>query len=50
MRNISEFLNECLIVEGDKIAELEKKINKVEKEAEEANEKAEAAEEEAEEP
>jgi predicted nucleic acid-binding Zn-ribbon protein len=47
MRNISEFLNECLIVEGDKVAELEKKINKVEKEAEEANKKAEDAEAEA---
>lgn len=45
MRNISEFLNECLVVEGDKVAELEKKLNKVEKKAEDAEAKAKQAEE-----
>lgn len=45
MKNISEFLNECLVVEGDKVAELEKKLNKVEKKAEDAEAKAKQAEE-----
>ena len=44
MRNISEFLNECLVVEGDKVAELEKKLDKVEKKAEDAEKKADDAE------
>lgn len=47
MRNISEFLNECLVVEGNKVAELEKKLNKVEKKAEDAEKAAEDAEKEA---
>lgn len=48
MKNISEFLTECLVNESDKIAELEKKLDKVEKEAEEANKKADDAEKKAE--
>lgn len=47
MKNISEFLNECLVVEGDKVAELEKKLNKVEKKAEDAEAKAKQAEDDA---
>lgn len=47
MRNISEFLNECLVVEGDKVAELEKKLDKVEKKAEDAEAKAKQAEDDA---
>lgn len=47
MKNINEFLNECLLMEDSKIAELEKKIEKVEKKAEDAEEQAKDAEKEA---
>ena len=48
MKNITEYLNECLLFEGDaKIAELEKKLNKVEKKADDAEKAAADAEQQA---
>jgi chromosome segregation ATPase len=45
MKNITEFLNECLEINEDKVDELEKKLNKVEKKADDAEKAAEDAEE-----
>jgi cysteinyl-tRNA synthetase len=47
MKNIAEFLNECLEINEDKIDQLEKKLDKVEKKAEDAEEAAADAEKEA---
>lgn len=47
MKNIVEFLNECLEVNEDKIDQLEKKLDKVEKKAEDAEDAAADAEKEA---
>lgn len=44
MKNIAEFLYECLDVNEDKIDQLEKKLNKVEKKADDAEKRAEDAE------
>lgn len=44
MKNIAEFLYECLEVNEDKIDQLEKKLDKVEKKADDAEKRAEDAE------
>lgn len=45
MKNIAEFLYECLDVNEDKIDQLEKKLDKVEKKAEDAEKEANKSEE-----
>ena len=47
MKSITDFINEALLNEDDKVDQLEKKLNKVEKEANDAKKKAEDAEEQA---